>query len=246
MSAERQEYSESSPWWGEHVFRYTVLFEYLKDSDKILDLACGNGYGTYLLCHKTKETVIGGDIDAKAIELCKVQFKNENLNYELLNGTKLPFENDSFNIVVSFETIEHTKEYKSMVAEFKRILMPGGLLFISTPNSLVTSPDGVIKNPFHTQEWTPQELKEMLDQFFADVKLYGQSFDRYQKKNGIAFLMEKILYFRGIRKLPLKFQDGIMRLLGKDSIYPQPHEFSLKGYSSGIENCPTLFAICRK
>ena len=69
-----------------------------------------------------------------------------------------------------------------MVIEFYRTLKNGGIAFISTPNYIINSPTGVIINPFHTQEFTLDELSDLLNNTFDDVKIYGQKYARYNKK----------------------------------------------------------------
>lgn len=246
MSSERQEYNQVSPWWGEHVFRYHKAIEHIKPNYSVLDLACGNGYGTFLLAEASQNTTIGGDINSKIIHQCSIDFQMNNLKYMTLDGTKLPFNTGEFDLVVSFETIEHLKEYVIMLEEFKRVLKTNGKIILSTPNSKVTSPNGVILNKFHTQEWNRHELNELLCKHFTKVDLYGQMFTRYEKKKGLAFLVENLLYKRGIRKIPITFQNAIMSLFSMPGIYPKSNEFRLIQDAEMIDKCPTLFAICYK
>jgi ubiquinone/menaquinone biosynthesis C-methylase UbiE len=246
MSSERQEYSEVSPWWGEHVFRYNEVIRHMKGSEKILDIACGNGYGTFILSGAVREKVIGGDIEVKTVEQCRQTFTRQNLVYEVLDATKLPFGDETFDIVVSFETIEHTVQFEKMISELKRVLKSGGTFFVSTPNRLITSHDGVIKNPFHTQEWSLAELDPILGNYFTRRELFGQHFDRYDAGKSAAKLVESILYKRGIRKIPLALQNAIMRLFGVKQLYPLPEEFVLVAETSLINQCNTLFGICKK
>ena len=69
MSSERQEQNKNTPWWGEHVHRYNTTLQYILSSDKVLDIACGNGFGSYILSQKTNNIVIGGDISKETV--CK-------------------------------------------------------------------------------------------------------------------------------------------------------------------------------
>lgn len=246
MESERQEYNQVSPWWGEHINRYNEVIKSLRGNEMILDIASGNGYGTYLLSQNTKKMVIGGDIDSNTIHLSNKLFKKENLTYTQLDGTNLPFENNFFDVIVSFETIEHTKKYNEMINEFKRSLKPEGILYLSTPNSFISSPDGKIKNPFHTQEWNYDEINSLLSNHFSEVKIFGQMYKRYNDKKKMAYYVEKLLYMKGIRKIPIKIQDKIMNIFGFNSIYPNENDFCLVNNSNKIIKCSTFFAICKK
>ena len=250
MSLERQEHNENNPWWGEHVHRYQVAESYLSGSGKVLDIACGNGFGTLLLSKKTTDLVIGADISEEAIRYCLEKFEgNKNLTFKIIDGTKMPFEENYFSFIVSFETIEHTTAYKKMLEEFKRTLMKDGLAIISTPNILINSPGGKIINPYHTQEFTYVELKNILTAIFEEVQIYGQKYIRYKQNslaNRIGQLVEKILYTRGVRKIPLRVQNAMMQFLIKKNMYPSPHDFELTKDEKEIVTCKTFFAICRK
>ena len=216
----------------------------------ILDLACGTGYGANMLAESSKNTVIGGDISEDALLMATNKYKQNNLSFQKLDGTALPFSDNYFDIVTSFETIEHLSEYNKLVSEFYRVLKPGGKLFLSTPNSLVTSPDGNVKNPFHVQEFNPDELLKILKTSFGTVKLAGQSYTRYENKNGLRYtmasLMEKLFYQRGIRKLPIKLQDCFIKLLIQKTHYPEMSDFSLVEDKKKIKKSFVLFAECEK
>ena len=165
------------------MHRYNEALLYINRDDIVLDIACGTGFGTDIIAGKTRGKVIGGDIAANAIEECRSRWSKGNLEFRVLDGTKLDFPDQFFNKIVSFETIEHTGQYRKMVAEFARVLKPGGELILSTPNREVSSPDGVIVNPFHIQEFTYDELKQILEASFSRVELTGQRYNRYDKRS---------------------------------------------------------------
>lgn len=251
MSEERLLDDEYNPWTGEHLHRYDLAEAYLENNDTVLDLASGTGYGSYQLSRRVNGNVIGGDISASAIEGCSKKWTSqENLNFQVMDGTALPFADGFFNKVVSFETIEHTTKYHEMLNEFARVLKEDGIALISTPNILINSPGGVVINKFHTQEFTYEELREILGQHFKNVKLYGQQYIRYENKRTfrykIAHLFERLFLTRGIRKLPLGLRDGIMKMLIGKRLYPEPSDYVLTEDIPEIKTCLTLFAVCKK
>lgn len=246
MSSERQEINTVSPWWGEHIHRYNEVLKHLTGNEIVLDIACGSGFGTHLLSENTKNIVIGGDLSEEAINLCNSNWSNKNLFFQLIDGTQLPFQDNYFDVIVSFETIEHTTKFDLMLNELKRVLKPNGKLFLSTPNRIVNSPKGIITNPFHTQEWIYSELNNILKKHFINYKIFGQHYCRYDKSKGLTFYVEKILYARGIRKLPIKLQDRIMKFFGKQQLYPLADDFIFVENIDVIEKCKTFYAICRK
>ena len=226
MSSERQEINSISPWWGEHIHRYEEVIVKLTGNEKILDIACGSGFGSHLLSARTTGQVYGGDLSSEAINLCQKTWNKDNLLYEIMDGTQLKFEDNSFDVVVSFETIEHTTMFNEMILELKRTVKPTGTIYLSTPNKKVNSPSGIVTNPYHTQEWNTTEFREILKKNFDSYELFGQEYNRYSRKN-LAYYIETLFYKKGIRKTPLVIQDKIMNLFGQKSMYPQPSEFRM-------------------
>jgi SAM-dependent methyltransferase len=193
--------------------------------------------------------VIGGDIAADAINECSVTWKKANLSFAILDGTKLPYNENYFDKIVSFETIEHTTKYKEMLQEFQRVLKPDGIAFISTPNFPVSSPTGKLLNPYHTQEFTYKELKTILGEIFRTVKITGQKYSRYDdgRVSKIGKLIYSFFNIIGIRKYtPYSVKNRIALFFTKKPFYPIPQDFTLVSDEENILKCKTFFCICRK
>jgi ubiquinone/menaquinone biosynthesis C-methylase UbiE len=249
MSSERKLLENKDPWWGEHIHRYTEVLDSLCGNEIVLDIACGTGYGTAILAEKCSE-IIGGDIEVDTILFNQSHYSKPNLKFQQMDGTSLPYEDNYFDVLVSFETIEHTAKYMEMLSEFKRVVKPGGKLYISTPNSLITSPNGIIPNPFHTQEFSLKEFQQIIQSFFPCFKHYGQYYVRYEGQNSIRFnlgrLIETIFYFRAIRKIPMAIQDWVMQKTIAKRMYPTPDDYILTDDKTLIARCETQLAFCVK
>lgn len=187
MSSERQALEQKSPWWGEHLHRYHEAAKAVLRTDCLLDLACGTGFGTNILAEHTEGMVIGGDVDLSAIEECREHWNRANLEFRVQDGVAIVFEDAFFDKLISFETIEHTARYREMLAEFNRVLKPGGTAFISTPNFPINSPSGVLTNPYHTQEFEYDELLGLLNEAFDRVRILGQQYKRYRYNRGLNY-----------------------------------------------------------
>jgi hypothetical protein len=129
------------------------------------------------------------------------------------------------------------------------VVREDGVVFLSTPNARVTSPDGIVRNPFHTQEFSPEELEGILREAFRDVRLSGQRYVRWVDRAGlrarVAEGLEWLLYRRGIRKLPIPWQDALMTGVGGVPMYPTPRDFALVDRPEEVGASATLFAVCR-
>lgn len=250
MSSERQLLETESRWWGEHQHRYNEALKITGKNDTVLDIACGTGFGTEALARHSTGEVIGGDIADEAVNECMENWKHPNLFFKTMDGTHLPNNAEYFDTIVSFETIEHTTAYQQMILEFKRVLKAEGQLIVSTPNAAITSPNGVIGNPYHTQEFTYVELKNILESTFSKVSVLGQRYCRYDRRSlkmMVTKFFEHLFLSIGIRKLPYKFRNSLMKGLTGYNLYPTANDFVLEGDEKVItEKCPVLFAVCKK
>ena len=158
--------------WYEHWHRYCVALP-LARGLSVLDAACGEGYGSFLLSQTAKE-VVGVDIAAKAITHARSRYVAPNLRYVEGSCTALPLANASVDLIVSFETIEHLQQQAEMLAEFRRVLVPTGTLVISSPNQSVYSDELQGRNEYHVRELTREELVALLTPIFPQQQWYGQ------------------------------------------------------------------------
>ena len=149
---------------AEHLHRYALASEFSEDKI-VLDVACGEGYGTKLIS-KNANAIWGLDIDEESIINANKNYQASNLNYKCGDINKMPFENKKFDLVTCFETIEHVKNYNTSLKEIKRVLKDDGILIMSTPNKLVYSDNRNFKNKFHTHEFYIDEYKNWINNNF--------------------------------------------------------------------------------
>ena len=156
----------------EHYHRYAVALEAVAGK-RVLDLACGEGYGSYLIADRAS-SVVGVDIDDETVRHASETYKKSNLEFRKGSATALEFADASFDSVVSFETIEHLAEQSEMIAEIRRVLRPEGILIMSSPNRPIYSEESGEQNEFHVKELDLDEFDALLKSQFPAVKIYGQ------------------------------------------------------------------------
>jgi ubiquinone/menaquinone biosynthesis C-methylase UbiE len=166
-----------TPYWIylEHINRY-IFAASLIQNKAVLDVACGTGYGVGYLVKRGARRVVGVDISIEAINYAQDRFGGDDrVSFVCADGIKLPSVDNFFDIVISFETIEHIRQYRRFLFECRRVLTKNGLFICSTPNRRVFSPS-VDKppNPFHIKEFWPEEFCSLLYRYFVDITLYGQ------------------------------------------------------------------------
>lgn len=163
----------------EHIARYMSIEGHLRNGgNKILDAGCGSGYGSAMLA-KAGNFVQGIDVSCDAISYAHEKYSSENLLFSQVDcNHELPFPSNNFDVVISFEVIEHLTNYRLFLQELFRVLKPNGVCYLSTPNKRVYTDARNYHNPYHVHEFYPQELSNLLLDYCENVKLLGQVYLR--------------------------------------------------------------------
>ena len=153
----------------EHVARYRFAKDFVRGK-RVLDIACGEGYGASSFAKAGAASVVGVDISAEVCERARSKY---GIYARAGDAQAIPLPDRSLDLVVSFETIEHVSAPAAFVRECARVLVPDGTLIISTPNRPVYSGE-TTQNPFHKIELNEEEFLELLGSHFKAVRLYVQ------------------------------------------------------------------------
>jgi ubiquinone/menaquinone biosynthesis C-methylase UbiE len=165
---------------NEHLARYRFAEQFVAGKD-VADIACGTGYGSLMLARAGAKSVHGMDISPEAVEYCNEQNDAPNVIFMTANAQDLSGIPDSaFDVVVSFETIEHLLSMEAYLDEMSRILRPGGTFLVSTPDRRIGSALYWLfrrpQNHFHVRELSEQELLKVLSRRFQIEVRFGQAF----------------------------------------------------------------------
>lgn len=241
-----------SPYWGEHTARYVFASPYIENKT-VLDIACGTGYGLGFLKGKAKR-VTGVDVDIEAAREALNEC-DEKSSVLLGDGLNLPFDDESFNVITSFETLEHIYERPKFLSELKRVLQKDGVLLLSTPNANYTNPvNGKPTNPFHIFEYNPEELRAELENYFVVEKFLGQNLsakfgippfqDAQRRLSKDIVTQTKLIGWKVVNKLPLGLRENLSNALWQRPFYPTENDYNFT--VEKIEKAPVLFGVCRK
>lgn len=159
----------------EHFNRYQFARQFVTGK-RVLDAACGVGYGSAFLAQDA-DFVAGIDISEESIAYAKEKYSGIHTEFQIGSIAKLPYDDGSFDVVVSFETLEHVDAnvQKDFMREIRRVLAEDGVLIMSTPNHSIYSKRGV--NQFHVKELEYVEFQDMLEEAFEFVQMFSQQFE---------------------------------------------------------------------
>ena len=218
-----------------HIDRYVFASKFVDDK-KVLDIACGTGYGSALLKKSGAKEVIGIDISAEAISYAKKHYPNPQINFLVGDATKInSIRDDSIETIVSYETIEHIKEYEIYIHEMLRVLKKDGTFIISTPNKKFSSPNTKMPlNPYHYIEFYLDDFKSILNQHFTSVVIYGQN------HNSTFYKFKR----KCTQLIPIKIRSFLFSRKLRDTY--NKRELSGSISKNDAINCDYLIAICTK
>lgn len=155
-----------------HRYQYAADFSFGKD---VLDVASGEGYGSAHLATVAK-SVIGVDLSTEAVKHAIEKYPRPNLNFLSGAADRIPLDDSAVDLVVSFETIEHldSAAQAGFLREVQRVLRPGGVFLVSSPNRDTYTVDPRHRNPYHLKEFTISEFDNLLREQFSHVQLFAQ------------------------------------------------------------------------
>lgn len=159
--------------WYEHWHRYALASQISRHC-AVLDVACGEGYGSAMVAAHA-DRVVGVDISPDAVRHAQNRYGHHaNLEFVPASCDSLPFPDASFDLAISFETIEHIETQKAFIAELARVLRPDGVLLLSSPNKRLYSDAHDYHNEFHVRELYRNELEDLLSEAFPHCSWLGQ------------------------------------------------------------------------
>lgn len=220
-----------------HVFVYEALSSRLEATDRALEIGFGEGYGTHLIS-KYVESVIGLDVDTDSVDYANEKYSSATCTFQKYDGSKIPFDQNKFDCVISYQVIEHIDDDQHFLREINRVLKEGGRLYLTTPNRLHRLEPGQDPwNPFHIREYSPKQLEDLIGCIFSAVKLYGVNAKDEIRQIEVDRVKRGITFKKMIPNSLKRFIYGdFMNKYSTDSFYLD------EDASRGLD----LFASCKK
>ncbi|BDA59841.1 class I SAM-dependent methyltransferase [Shewanella xiamenensis] len=149
-------------------YHYQIALKYLKKNMRVLDIACADGYGVRMMS-SSLSLVHGADLDAESVNFARQNSSQQNVEFFVEDITNMSFDDNSYDGVTCFETLEHVPE-DACLKELLRIIKPGGMLILSTPQN---SYGHIPVNSCHLVEYNLDYLLKLTGQYFHVVKVIG-------------------------------------------------------------------------
>jgi SAM-dependent methyltransferase len=161
---------EENYWFQRHL----VVYEWIAaraHGRAIVDLACGEGYGSAVL-GRTAASVVGVDANPEAFEHAQLKYTGERVRFE---RNMLELWTGDVDCVVFLQTIEHVQDPDAVLAHVRDLVGPRGVAYVSTPNVLTLAPKGAERsgNPWHVREYRAAEYRALCERHFGSVDLLG-------------------------------------------------------------------------
>jgi SAM-dependent methyltransferase len=218
-----------------HEKRYRFAVPYCTGKH-VLDAACGVGYGSALLA-ETAAGVVGIDLSEEAIAYARARYARANVEFVVDDLQSPGLDDRSFDVVCSFETLEHLPDRDAFLGHVTRALRDDGLFVLSTPRAEVTTESP--SNPYHFVEYSRSDFEALLHRYFEDVELFGQR--RAQTRRHRALQRLDVL---GLRKR-LHFLRPASRLLGTAPMADVSLDDVLID-NADVDRATELVAVCRR
>jgi SAM-dependent methyltransferase len=155
-----------------HTRAYEQAAMYTAEKD-VLDLGCNTGYGSRII-KASGARVTGVDVSPEAIDIARKKYGPSGIEFLCVDGRGMPFADRSFDVITSFQVIEHIIDLAQFIAEIKRVLRPGGRVIFTTPNGPMRLHPGTKPwNQFHVREYSAEDLKALLVRYFPKVEILG-------------------------------------------------------------------------
>lgn len=228
----------------EHVGRYEFASRFVRGM-RVLDVACGAGYGAPILWGAGARSYVGVDISPEAVSIARSRYRvSEDVSFALGDACRLDgIGAGAFDVVVSFETIEHLEDPERFLARVRDVLTPGGKLVVSTPNRAAYDPLAASgakpTNPFHVREWSAREFAQLLGRFFEVEETLGQTpYPRWKAVGSRVAAKHPLL--QGAAKRYRSARSLMRRALPARSAADAPTPIR---HSLGLWRCPT-YVLC--
>ena len=182
----------------EHVYRYDWIKDLVRGKS-VLDIACGTGYGSFKMAEEGgAASVKACDIDGKTVKYASIRNRHPRISFNVADAETISFTNE-FDIITSFETIEHLGRPEDFLRNVNKALKPDGIFFVSTPISAMEE-DTAPLNKYHRTEWGFKRFRELVAKHLTVSDVFLQLISIPKKVN--SGIPARLLRRSGLARYP--------------------------------------------
>lgn len=226
---------------GSDHYRHMTAYHFARPrvgGRDVLDYGCGTGYGANFLARRgAVRSLVGVDVSSEAIAYCHAAYPDLGDVFRPVRPGRTPFSDESFDVILLFQVVEHVADDVSLLRELARLLRPGGELLLTTPNVVASGGDPLHPlNPHHVREYSRESLRVSCASAFSQIDEMGVHGSLRVGGGGLG--IERSLSFRAVRKL--------VRLL-VSPLYARPvslADFTVRRRK--LAQAVDLFFVCRR
>jgi len=209
--------------------RYRFASSFCDNNNDVLEVACGAGMGLSYLAKKANK-VVGCDIDEKILKYPRDTYKNrDGIEIKQADAQNLPFEDNSFDLVLLYEAIYYLPEPEKFINEAKRVLRDNGILIICTVNKQWS---GFNPSPYTFKYFNASELYDLTGNGFVKTELYSAyPVSKDSALEGIVSLVKRVAVALHLIPKTMKAKEFLKRIfMGKLSPIPREIEDGIAKY----------------
>lgn len=233
-----------TPWWGQYLAQYKLASRFVKGA-KVLDLGCGQGYGSRFLFELGALEVTGVDISGTDILWAQEHHGRDGVGYIVSDAKDLPFAAKSFDLVTCFQLFERVRLPDAVLQQIAKVLRPEGKFIATTVNrkrysTLTEAP----AESTHLQEFDLDEYRALLKRQFSNVDIQGLFCTRMMGPDLLSLDNKTLEFLRQQieNRIPWKVRNSLARKIFGVTYYPDENEYVLR--SKNISEAPVFFAVC--
>ena len=241
--------------WEQGIIDHRQRYEFASGfcvGKRVVDAACGVGYGTKLLLDRNSESVHGLDISEDAIAIARRLYSDPRISFSIDDCETLSSVREKAQAIVALECIEHLKAPERFLARCAEVLTKDGVFVLSTPNAIALGrPNhGKPVNRFHIREYTRRELVDLLGKYFREVIIYCQNKSRLlELYEDVARFVNYAYKVSPIMRLSLWLRRTLQRPGHDPIIRPfvqSSDDFTISSAADNADRAWVFLAVCRQ
>ena len=156
-----------------HKYAYTIADKFINKDSNVLEIGCGEGYGTNFLA-RSGAHIVALDVDKETIKNARLKYSQKNITFKKFDGYNISYPEQSFDVIISFQVIEHVEDVEKYLENIKKLLKPNGIFLITTPSRTYRLAENQKPfNIYHIREYNAKTLCSDISKVFDKFHIFS-------------------------------------------------------------------------